>query len=475
MSSKSAERRAWSITATLTVLYAASAFGLLLLSSVFLFWTLHTDLDRKTGQFLADKIREVRGIMAEHGAGTAALEREILRETAAPMYWRYYARTVGEAGETTLETPGMDALLPASIFPRPVHTIESTNAGQEWKAADGRLYILMAAWADLDPRRTDQRIIQIGLDVSEEDAIIADYKRKMAGVLLAGVALAATAGAFVARSGLRPLGAIATAAARIEATHLQERIGQTGWPRELSELAAVFDAMLDRLEDSFTRLSQFSADLAHELRTPINNLVGGAEVALTRARTTDEYRSVLESSLEEYGRLSRMIDKLLFLARADRGRAPLMKVPLDARAELEAVVDFHEAVAAERGIQVSCAGTGHLVADQQLFRRAISNLLSNSLNHTPHGGEVEVSVEESEAGAVDVLVRDNGCGIPPEHLPWVFDRFYRVESSRPSQPGGTGLGLAIVRSIMDLHMGVAKIQSEPGKGTTVVLSFPGVA
>src|SRR3990172_4753036 len=126
MSSKSAERRAWSITGRLTVLYAASAFGLLLLSTVFLFRTLHRDLDRKTGQFLVDKVREIRGIMADHGAGTVSLEREIVRGSAEPLYWRYYARAIGDRGETTLETPGMDALLPPNIFPRPVDTVEST-------------------------------------------------------------------------------------------------------------------------------------------------------------------------------------------------------------------------------------------------------------------------------------------------------------------------------------------------------------
>lgn len=472
MSSKSAERRVWSIAARLTALYAASAFGLLLLSSVFLFWTLHRDLDRKAGQFLVDKVREIRGIMADHRAGAAALEREIVRETAAPLYWRYYVRTLSRGGDTTIETPGMHAFLPPHVFPAPAERVETAGVGGEWRDPGGRLYVLMAAWAEVDNGPSDGRIIQIGLDISEEDAILGDYRRKMAGVLLAGLAVAAAAGAIVARRGLRPLADITTAASRIGPTHLKEPIGRTRWPRELADLAAVFDAMLARLEDSFTRLSQFSADLAHELRTPVGNLVGEAEVALSRPRTADEYRSVLESNLEEYGRLSRMIDKLLFLARAERDRTPLTKIPLEVHAEVEAVVGFHEAVAAERRIRVTCRGNARIVADQMLFRRAVSNLLSNALDHTPEGGEVEISVEESKHGAVDVSVRDTGCGIAPEHLPWIFDRFYRVESSRSAGPVGTGLGLAIVKSIMHLHQGAAKVESAPGKGTTVVLSFP---
>ena len=231
--------------------------------------------------------------------------------------------------------------------------------------------------------------------------------------------------------------------------------------------------MLDRLEDSFRRLSQFSADLAHELRTPVNNLRGEAGVALSKARTAEEYRRTLESSLEELARLTRLIDNMLFLARADgAGVNPLARSSFDARKEIEAVCEFYRALAEDRGVAVSCEGAGVAGADPMLFRQAVSNLLSNALNYTPHGGRVVFQLREREDHGLEVCTRDTGCGIAPEHLPRIFDRLYRVDSSRSQHPNGAGLGLAIVKSIMTLHQGAVEAQSTLGQGTTITLSFP---
>ncbi len=228
---------------------------------------------------------------------------------------------------------------------------------------------------------------------------------------------------------------------------------------------------LDRLKDSHARISQFSADLAHELRTPINNLRGEAEVALSRSRTADEYREVLESSLEEYARLSRMIDSLLFLARAESPETQIERKWFGAREEIAGVRDFLDAIAEEQGVEVTCHGNELLNADPMLFRRAVSNLLTNALQHTPRGGKVCISVKKLSDASVEVSVSDTGFGIPPEHLPRIFDRFYRVNHAR-SQPKGMGLGLSIVKSIMDLHGGSVTIQSERGAGTIASLRFP---
>jgi len=244
------------------------------------------------------------------------------------------------------------------------------------------------------------------------------------------------------------------------------------WPQELTALAEAFDGMLDRLEDSFARLSQFSADMAHELRTPVNNLMGEAEVSLSKPRTTEEYQHVLASSLEECERLSRLIDSMLFLARAENAETELKRSALDVRAEIETVREFYDVVAEEQGVEVACAGDGRLNADPLLFRQALGNLLSNALQYTPRGGKVTISVAHSN-GWIDIGVTDTGAGIDPEHLPRIFDRFYRADRSRSQHPQGFGLGLAIVKSILTLHGGTVAIKSTPGAGTTVVLRFPG--
>ena len=230
--------------------------------------------------------------------------------------------------------------------------------------------------------------------------------------------------------------------------------------------------MLDRLEDSFTRLSQFSGDLAHELRTPLGNILGTAEVALTRDRTPAEYREVLETAAAECDRLSHTVENLLFLARADAAREEIERKPFDARVAAEKIVAFYDAAAEEQAVKIECSGEGKINGDSLLFSRALSNLIENALRFTRDGGKIMVAIASRHA-RTEVSVKDDGRGIEPEHLPRVFDRFYRAESSRSSH--GAGLGLALVKSIVDLHEGSVTIESEFGRGTTVVLKFPSAA
>jgi two-component system heavy metal sensor histidine kinase CusS len=274
-----------------------------------------------------------------------------------------------------------------------------------------------------------------------------------------------------------PVRKITAAAQRIRADALEERISAWHWPRELAALAAEFDRMLQRLEDSFNRLKQFSADIAHELRTPVNNLMGETEVALTRQRAPEEYRRVLESSLEEYHRLAAMIDRMLFLSRADNASVHLERTQFAGRAAIDSVCSYYESLANEVGVRLVADGEGDLSADPGLFRRALSNVLANAIHHTPSGGAVRVSIRSDGKGHV-VEVNDTGSGIAQQHLDKLFDRFYRADTARTSHPTGTGqpigagLGLAIVKAIMDLHEGRVAIESVLGKGTNVELRFP---
>jgi len=463
--------RVWSITRRLTVLYTVSAGGMLLLSSLLLYWVLASTLAREGHEFLADKIYVVRSIVRDHPQDRDALEEEVQSEVTAYQYTKYYVRVLDAEAGTLLESPGMAALLPAAVFPAPPGARESLGEGLHWRSQDGRAYYLLAAWATGETPGEAQRIVQVGLDVSRHAALLATYRRTLALVLGVGLVGAAGAGIVVARRGMRPLVEITHAAQRITATQLHARIGPVRWPTELTALATTFDAMLTRLEDAFTRLSQFSVDLAHELRTPINNLMGEAEVALARARTPDEYQQLLGSSLEEYAKLARMIDSLLFLARAESPQTHVARTLLNARHAFEALRDFYEAMAEEHAVEVRCEGHALVYADPILFQRAVSNLLSNALHYTPPGGTVTLSATPAEDHTITVRVGDTGVGIAAEHLPKIFDRFYRVDPARSQRSPGMGLGLAIVKSIMELHGGRVTVQSVPRQGTTITLSF----
>jgi two-component system heavy metal sensor histidine kinase CusS len=232
--------------------------------------------------------------------------------------------------------------------------------------------------------------------------------------------------------------------------------------------------MLDRLEESFARLGRFSADIAHELRTPVHALRGEVEVALGRARSPEEYREVLGSCLEECVRLSGLIERLLFLARAEDPTTQINRERVDVGRELAAVQEFYEPAAADAGVRLSLDVPKPVAAnlDRALWQRAVGNLVENALAFTPSGGSVSLSATP-EGDGVRVTVADTGCGVPAADLPRLFDRFYRADPARSSR--GVGLGLSIVRTVAGLHGGTVEVASVVGQGTRVTLHFPALA
>jgi two-component system heavy metal sensor histidine kinase CusS len=461
-------RAGWSIAGRLTLLYAISTTGLLLLAAGFLYWVLKQNLEVREQALLLSKVEVLHHLLQEQPDKSDVLASEVEHEASASHLIRYFIRILDKQGRLLFETGKMDQALPARIFFDPGLRSETARPEKYWHSVSGSTFLLMTAQSTA---KGGERTLQLALDVTQDQALLANYRRTLFAVLILGTVFSAAAGFMITRKGLAPLGAITKATQRITASQLHERIAVSQWPGELIELASAFDAMLDRLEDSFNRLSQFSADLAHELRTPINNLRGEAEVALTRTRTLAEYQQVLASSLEEHERLSRMIDGLLFIARADNPGTALERKWFDARNEIEAVREFYLPLAGEQEVEVSIEGEAWLKGDATLFRRAIGNLLANSLQHMRAGGAVIIGMTVSNEPSASITVRDTGAGIAPEHLPRIFDRFYRADRSRSQVPGGFGLGLAIVKSIMQLHGGSASIQSTPDNGTTVTLSF----
>ncbi|MCZ7563756.1 MAG: heavy metal sensor histidine kinase [Burkholderiales bacterium] len=310
------------------------------------------------------------------------------------------------------------------------------------------------------------------LDVSMEADLAARHLRSIGLAATAGAALSAVLGVLIVRRQLRPLAAVTVEARRVSASNLDVDLPIAGLPGELRAFAEAFNDMLASLRASFARLTAFSADLAHELRTPLANMIGLAQVTLARSRTASEYREALESNVEELERLARMVADMLFLARMDQPAAPLRRERFDLAAEARHVAQYFEALLDDRRVSVEVSGRGEVSADRDMVRRALTNLLSNAIRHTPAGGRIEVSVR-SAAGRVGLAVRNPGPGIPPEHLPRVFDRFYRLEPSRTGS--GVGLGLALVKSIVLAHGGRIEAQSEPGLYTAFAFQIPASA
>jgi two-component system heavy metal sensor histidine kinase CusS len=314
-------------------------------------------------------------------------------------------------------------------------------------------------------------VVDVSLDQTESLDELDDALGQAHVALAVGAVFLGLAGALVARRAMRPLDRITAATKALDVGRLEQPLDAAQWPGELRALAGAFAQMQVRLRESFERLRQFSDDLAHELRTQIGNIMGAAEVALREPRGEDEYRETLVSMLEESQRLRRMIEELLFLARAEQPLQALDRARLDARAEAAAVVEFFSSLAAEKHIALTSEGSASVFADRSLLRRALSNLVGNAIAHTPAGGSVRVVVGET-GSATTIEVHDTGVGIASPHLARLFDRFYRVDESRSHHPEGTGLGLSIVRSIVTLHGAAVTAASEPGRGSVFTMRFP---
>lgn len=315
-----------------------------------------------------------------------------------------------------------------------------------------------------------QVMVSLFLDRESDARLLSAYVGTMFLALPLLLLLVGASAWWVVHRGLRPLRTLRKVAARISAQDLSHRMTVEGLPEELADLARGFNFMLSRLDDDVQQLARFSDDLAHELRSPMNNLMGKAQVTLSRERPPGEYKAVLESCTEELERLSRMVSQMLFLASVSQPQAPLGFAKLDVREEAERVAELFAASAEDRQVVVQLSGGGQVQGDRLMLQRALSNLLSNAIRHSPVGATVTVELEH-EHSALRVSVTNAGEGIPAEHLPHVFERFYRVQASRSREDGGTGLGLAIVRSIMELHKGRVEVDSLPGVRTQFRLVF----
>jgi two-component system heavy metal sensor histidine kinase CusS len=459
-------RGPWSLTARLITLQMLAMTVLLGGTLVAIYYNISGHLEADNRDEFASEIRLLSRWMEDTQDDLPDNAAEAKEHTNQLATLPVFVRLLGSDGTVRFENrPQPD--FPPAIFPPP---------GQEpvlWRTPDHHRYLLGTARLKV-PAGGRGVWLQMAYDVSDDDTLLRHLRQRMGLVFGLIIALSGLLAWLIARGVFRPLAQLTAAAARIHASQLHARIDEAGWPAELTTLAREFDAMLARLDESFRRLARFSSDLSHELRTPINNLRGEAEVALSRPRSADEYRRVLESSLEECARLGRLIDTLLFIAKADHPAQGILRRTLDAAAECHKVAEFFEAAAAERGLTILVRGSAPVHCDAELLRRALANLLDNAARHTAAGGHIDLTVRESAGRGTEIEVQDNGAGIPSEHLPRVFERFYRSEKG-PGEvhaTSGFGLGLAIVKSIMDLHGGTVELASVPGSGTTVTLFFP---
>ena len=345
----------------------------------------------------------------------------------------------------------------------------------EVKDKEGNIYKIRASFVLSEDRR-HKFYVAIGRPITNSRRIQQKFTWLTWGVIPLAIVAGFFLGWFNAGRALNPVLEVARTAQRISGSNLSMRIPLRGAHDELDYLIATFNQMIGRLENSFTQIRQFSIDVSHELRTPITIIRGQLEVAMFTAQTTEQYRDAIVSSLQDIERMSQIVRALLLLSQAETGQVVLQKSSLDLAAVVNDITEQFEIPAEGAHVGLSISGTAEplmMEIDRVQIERMLSNLLSNAVKFTPEGGEVRVKLSKLENEA-ELVVEDTGVGIPADHLPHIFDRFYRVSSpsASASPEKGLGLGLSFVAWIAKAHGGSVSVESEPGKGTRFVILLP---
>lgn len=379
-----------------------------------------------------------------------------------------YFQVWDDAGGLVYSSLDTESLPPANSY-SPVARIQVDNL-YTWHS-DGNTYRGTATHARIGGQ--DYRVVA-AINMDFHIRFLENFRRSLWIIMIVAGAITLLAAWYGVHQGHAPIRALSESMGNVQADRLHMRLDPDSVPAELKTLVDSFNHMISRLEDSFVRLSHFSADIAHELRTPLTNVITQTQVGLGKSRSLEEYRELLYSNLEEQERLSKMVNDMLWLAQSEHGLLKPVREPLDLAREVRDLFDFFEALAEEKHIELVLEGKAPIVqGDRAMLRRALSNLLSNALRHTPEGGRVLIRLASSGEGGALLSVQNPGPEIPAEHLPRIFDRFYRIDPSRQRQSEGAGLGLAIVKSIVGAHEGDINVTSARGI-TRFTISLPGI-
>ncbi|MBU0751352.1 MAG: heavy metal sensor histidine kinase [Gammaproteobacteria bacterium] len=445
--------RSLSITLRLTLFFSILSTGVLLVLGLLVGHAVERHFVEQDMELLQGKTLLV-GNLLRHVTQLADLD-ELPRQLEDSLVGHHElaVRVAGRNGQRVFATHAMD--FPATLLDAATADGQPRvwlQAGHPWRGIASLQATGIAGQPPL--------LVAVGVGIAHHASFMASFRRTLWLLIVAAATLSGFLGWVAVRRGLAPLREIRAGAARVTASHLDYRIDVHAVPVELATLAESLNAMLARLEASFNQLKEFSSDIAHELRTPISNLMTETQVALTRVRSTDEYRETLASNLEEFERLARMISDMLFLAQADHGLIVPKGESVDLAEQVAELCDFFDALAEEKQLHLSSSGTAQVTGDRLMLRRALANVLANAIRHTPAGGNIRVRIKTS--AGVSVEIENDGEPIPDGHLPRLFDRFYRADPSRHNMGEGAGLGLAITRSILRAHGGDINVRSGAG-------------
>lgn len=454
-----------SLTARLTILFASISTTALLLLGLLIGELTEHHFEELDGELLRGKLELLQSALAK--VDSSSILESTTKELQEALVGHHGLSVVVRSTNGRLIFTNGDVDFPRSVF-------ESVQGGppaiQNWTGSNGSRFRGVAALAPTKIPGSTPLITAVAVELTRHESFMESFKLALWVAVGVAAVLTAVLGWFAARRGLAPLKEMRQRAADITANRLDQRLSVTAIPVELAEVAETLNGMLERLQASFRRVSDFSSDIAHELRTPVSNLLTQTQVTLSKPRNTEEYRDVLASNAEELERLSRTIADMLFLAKAENHLLIPHQEQVSLSDEVHSLLEFYEVVLEEKCIRTSCSGSAAVIGDRLMLRRAISNLLSNAIRHTPSNGSISVEIVETEQTAT-LTITNSGGVIAPEHLARIFDRFYRIDASRQHSGDGAGLGLPIVKSIIEAHGGRISVTSDDGQ-TSFVITVP---
>lgn len=452
----------------LTLWYAAIFSASAVAAFFFFYYAVVGLLQIRTDEDLGSQVRAFAQVM--YTEGLEAVRREVVREAQAAGERKVFVRLLSRFG-TEFAASNLTYWPDVGVDSEAVRGLLTTGGPvfeTLWLPARGES--IRIVYASLGPGV----ILQLGRTLQGESRVVDAYRRTFAatmGVLL----LCATAGGWLmARRTLAGAGGIAQAVRRISDGDLQVRAPVTGRGDEIDQLAATLNHMLDRIQTLVTGIREMTDNIAHDLKGPITRVRGLAEVTLTTAGSLEDYEQMAASTIEDCDRLLHMINTMLVISRTEAGVADGEVTALDLAALVADACRLFQSAAEDQGLTLACrVPEGQKVrGDAPMLQRLVANLLDNAIRYTPAGGRVEVSLEAPPAAGAPVClrVRDTGAGIAPEHLPHIFERFYRGDPSRSTS--GAGLGLSLVRAVAQAHGGRVAAASRPGEGTTFTVELP---
>jgi len=458
--------RHYSLTLRLAMVFALLAFALLATLGVALYRELEHELIRRDDAALIYRVDQLRDLLNDDNTlDLIKTKPELFKNMLGN---RESVLSIGVPGKKPLleVNPGHITMPPVTPVARD-HKLEFSDV-QHMPGVNGVPFSTLAA--SIDSGGLGDLQVTTGRLMTERTAVLASYRLSVYVLASLAAIVLALAGYLLVHRGLLPLRRLAVHAQGIGVGNLAERLDSKGAPKELLPMIDSFNTMLERLAKGFVQLGQVSTDMAHELRTPINNLLGETQVALQQHRSVEEYQHLLASNVEELERLARMLDNMLFLARTDPASALRQRQELDAAEEVERLADYFEGLAGDVNIRIVAQGAGSIWAEPMLLRRALANLCANAIKYGAQDSELLILATPSATG-ISLKVSNHGATIPAEHLPRLFERFYRVDESRERSAHSNGLGLSIVATIMQLHNGRYSASSVNGL-TCFELFFP---